>query len=369
MSWWKRVDRYQRKHRWAGFPLGVVYKFGDDQGNYLAALITYYAFLSLFPLLLLGTSILGFVLQGNPDLQRQILESALSRFPVIGDDLRQPGGLQGSGLAAAIALLVALYGSLGVATATQNALNIAWAVPRNRRPNPIMARVRSVFLLAFSGFAILVTTFVANARAGISAFGADVRPGVAFLIGLTTVLINGAVFSTLFWLAAAHKHRLVQDIPGGLFVSVVWQLLQYVGSAYVSRIIQDQSAVAGTFAIVIGMLAWIYVGAMAVVLGIELNVVHAKKLYPRALLTPFTDNVDLTEADRRVYTGYAQAQGHKGFQSVDVTFNESLRERKREAKPTKPPTKPTKRRRAAAVRADDKESATERLDTDSDALS
>lgn len=323
------MDGYQRKHRWAGFPLGVVYKFGDDQGNYLAALITYYAFLSLFPLLLLGTSILGFVLQGDQDLQRSIVESTLARFPVIGDELRQPGGLQGSGVAVLVGVLASLYGSLGVATATQNALNIAWAVPRNRRPNPIMARVRSLVLLAFSGLAILATTVIANATAGISALGGNLRPGAALLITGATVLINGGIFSVLFWLASAHKHPFRNDVPGGLFVAVVWQLLQYVGSAYVSQIVQDSSAVSGTFAIVLGMLAWIFVGALAVTFGIEFNVVHAKHLYPRALLTPFTDNVDLTEADRRVYTGYAQAQGHKGFQSVDVTFDESIRARRR----------------------------------------
>src|SRR5262245_45878450 len=71
-SWWKRFDQFQRKHRAAGFPIGVVYKFGDDQGNYLAALLTYYAFLAIFPLLLLASTILGFVLQGDPDLQQEI---------------------------------------------------------------------------------------------------------------------------------------------------------------------------------------------------------------------------------------------------------------------------------------------------------
>lgn len=325
MSWANRVDTYQREHRWAGFPLGVIYKFGDDQGNYLAALITYYAFVSLFPLLLLGSSILGFVLQGNPDLQQQILDSTLARFPVIGTDLQQPGGLKGSGVAVAVGAIVSLYGALGVANATQNALNIAWAVPRNRRPNPIMARMRSVVLLSVAGLAILATTVIANVAAGVSALGGGLEPGIRLLITAGTVVVNAAIFTVLFRMAAAHDHRFRQDIPGGLFVAVVWQLLQLVGSAYVTRVIRDSDATSGTFAIVLGMIAWIYVGALAVTFGIEVNVVHAKQLFPRALLTPFTDNVDLTDADRAVYTGYAQAQGHKGFQSVDVSFDESLR--------------------------------------------
>jgi membrane protein len=337
VSWWKRVDEYQRGHRWAGVPLGVVYKYADDQGNYLAALITYYAFLSLFPLLLLGSAVLGFVLQGDDSLQRQILDSTLARFPVIGDDLRQPGGLKGSGLAVVVGGLTSLYGGLGVATATQNALNIAWAVPRNRRPNPIMARLRSVVLLGFSGLAIVATTLIANVTAGVSAFGGNLGPWLELLITLATIALNASIFAVLFWLAAAHEHPVRSDIPGALFTAVVWQLLQYVGRAYVSKIVHDSSATLTStndfFAVVLGMLGWIYLGAIAVMLGIEVNVVLARRLYPRALLTPFTDNVDLTDADRTVYTGYAQAQGHKGFQSVDVTFDESGRRRNESAEP------------------------------------
>ncbi|MGW1590183.1 hypothetical protein [Streptomyces sp. NPDC002386] len=64
-----RLDRYQRRHRWAGVPLAVVYKFFDDQATYLAALLTYYGFVSLFPLLLLLVAILSGALHGNPRLQ------------------------------------------------------------------------------------------------------------------------------------------------------------------------------------------------------------------------------------------------------------------------------------------------------------
>ena len=221
-----------------------------------------------------------------------------------------------------------LYGALGVAQATQNALNIAWAVPRNRRPNPIMARLRSVLLLAVAGLAILLTTFIANVGAGIAALGGNLETSLSWLLTLGTMIVNGGIFTLLFWLAAAHRHSVLKDVPGGLFVAAIWQVLQYSGTAYVSSIVKDSSATAGVFAVVLGMMAWIYLGALAVIFAIEINVVLGKRLYPRALLTPFTDNVDLTDADRAVYTGYAQAQGHKGFQSVDVTFDDSFRRRR-----------------------------------------
>ena len=94
-SWWhgvvQRLDHLQRRHTPAGFPIAVVYKYVDDQGSYLAALVTYYGFLSLFPLLLLLSSLLGFALQGDPHLQQQILRSTLSQFPVIGTSSAPPG--------------------------------------------------------------------------------------------------------------------------------------------------------------------------------------------------------------------------------------------------------------------------------------
>jgi len=131
------VDAYQRDHRWLGFPLAVSYKFGDDQGAYLTALITYYGFLSLFPLLLLLVTVLGFVLQGDPDLQARLVDSTLAELPIIGSQLRENvHSLRGSGVGLAVGIVGTLYGCLGAAGATQNAFNRAWAVPRNERPTP-----------------------------------------------------------------------------------------------------------------------------------------------------------------------------------------------------------------------------------------
>ena len=127
-----RFDAYQRRHRWLGVPIAVVYKFIDDQGGYLAALITYYGFLSLFPLLLIFSTVLGFLLPANPALQQQLIDSALGQFPIIGDQLgstAQP--LRGSGWGRRSGSGGAL-GGLGVAVAIQNAFNQVWGVPVHR---------------------------------------------------------------------------------------------------------------------------------------------------------------------------------------------------------------------------------------------
>jgi uncharacterized BrkB/YihY/UPF0761 family membrane protein len=100
----------------------------------------------------------------------------------------------------------------------------------------------------------------------------------------------------------------------------MWQGLQSLGGAYVGHVIAKASDMNAVFALVLGLLALLYIASVMAVIGLEVNVVLARRLFPRALLTPFTDAVDLTDADRRAYADYAKAQRHKGFQRVRVTF-------------------------------------------------
>ncbi len=132
-----------------------------------------------------------------------------------------------------------------------------------------------------------------------------------------TALMRHATSVRMPWRTAA---------PGGVAVAVMWQLLQYFGGLYVSHVIAKANAMNSVFALVLGLVGLIYIAAVMAVLGLQVNVVLAKHLWPRALLTPFTDNVDLTAADRRAYAGYAKAQRHKGFQSVEVSFEKEPEE-------------------------------------------
>ncbi len=313
-----RLDRLQRRHPAAGFPIAVVYKYVDDTGPFLAALITYYAFVSLFPLLLLSTTILGFVLAGNPELQQQVLDSALSQLPVVGEQLGDPQGLGGGTLGVVIGVLGALYGGLGVAQAVQHMMNTAWTVPRNDRPNPILARGRSLLLLATAGVAVLGTTALSTiGTGGAGSFGMLMR----ILVLVASVLINAVVFTFAFRLATTRSLTVRDVLPGALIAAVLWQLLQTFGVTYVSRVMDSASAVNGVFALVLGLLAFLYLAAFFGVLCVEINVVRVDRLYPRALLTPFTDAVDLTPGDKRSYTGKAKAERLKGFETVHVTFD------------------------------------------------
>ena len=315
-----RADEFQRRRAVAGFPLAVIYKFFDDQGNYLAAVVTYYSFVAIFPLLLIASSIFGFVLQGDPHLQKQLLNSALSQFPIVGTQLGKPGGVQGSTSAVVIGVLTALYGVLGLGQAAQNIVNVVWAVPRNSRLNPVLSRISSLGLFALAGLTVLVVTLLSSAGSHLNLFGGDVDRGVSWLFNALAIAVNAAVLSEMMRWAIARRQSFRAMLPGGLTIAVLWQLLQWAGGAYVSHVIRKAGDMNGVFAVVLGLVALLYIASVMAVVGAEVNVVLARRLYPRALLTPFTDAVDLTDADKRAYADYAKAQRHKGFERVRVTF-------------------------------------------------
>lgn len=321
MSGIERLDRFQRRHRWAGFPIAVVYKFLDDQGNHLAALVAFFGLLSLFPLLLLLSSLLGFVLDANPDMQQQILRSTLGQFPVIGDQLKTTG-LRGSGAGVIIGVLGSIYGALGVAQAVQNMMNVAWGVPRNRRPNPLLARVRSLLLLATAGVAVITTTLLSAFATSADAFGANgLTVGLRIVTTMAAVLVNAAIFMLAIHIATARDLRWRDSIPGAMGAALAWLALQSFGALLVGHVLKNATAVNAVSGLMLGLAVWFYVAATTLVVCVEVNVVRAKRLWPRALMTPFTDDVDLTRGDRRSYSDAAKAQRLKGFENVDVTFD------------------------------------------------
>jgi membrane protein len=324
MSAAQRLDELQRRRPGLGFPLAVLYKFFDDQGTYLAALIAYYAFVSLFPLLLLFTTILGFVLAGHPHFQQQVVNSALSDFPIIGPQLGASAhSLSGSGAAVVVGILGSLYGGLGVAQSTQNALNKIWAVPRRARPNPIKARLRSLALLGLLGGGILITTLLTGITTGAGVLNTGFGPLSRLLAIVLAVLVNLGVFLVAFRILTARDLSWRQIRTGAVIAAVGWEVLQLLGTYYLSHKLKGASQVYGVFGLVLGLVAWLALEALVVVLACEINVVKVDHLYPRSLLTPFTDNVALTSADQRAYTSYAKTEQHKGFEQIDVSYGDS----------------------------------------------
>ncbi len=310
-----RFDAFQRRHPVLGFPLGVAYKFLDDFGGYLAALITYYGFLSLFPLLLLFSTILGLVLEGYPQWQERILDSAISEFPIVGDELRTTGTLSGSPIGLVVGSLAAIYGGLGVGQALQYAMNTAWMVPRNSRPNPFLSRARGMLMILTAGVAVVATSVLTQVASRLVEGRWE-----AWAIDLGSIVLNTGVFVLLFIVATARPLTPREVLPGALIASVLFLVLQNVGVDYVGTVVARASDLNSVFAIVFGLLVFIYSNALVILLCVQINVVLRERLWPRSLLTVFTDGVVLTDADRRAYQGQAKAQRLKGFQEISVGF-------------------------------------------------
>ena len=311
-TWVARVDRFQRSHTWTAFPYAVVKKFGDDEAGDLAALIAYYGFLSLFPLLLALITALGFALGGHPNLQAKVLHSTLGQFPVLGDQLqRNVHSLHGSGVALAIGLGGSIYGGLGVTRAAQKALNQVWAVPRKSRPGFLPALGRSLLLLVVVGGGILGTTVLTGIGAGRSVLG----PGLRVATFAASTGLNVALFAVAFRLLTARDVAWGDLVPGAVVAAAAWQVLQTLGGYYVGHQLKGMSQTYGFFAIVLGLLSWLYLEAQIVLLAAEVNVVRAGRLWPRSLGQP-----ELTTADERAYTAYAEVEERTPGEDVHVEF-------------------------------------------------
>jgi membrane protein len=276
----RRFDEFQQRKPALALPLGVVKKFGDDEGGSMVSLIAYRAFFSLFPLLLLMTTILGYVLAGNEELRTEVVNSTLSQFPIIGNQLRG-GTLQGSGIALAVGIVGSLLAGLGVVLETEQTFNRCWGVPKAAERGFVGSRVRAIGLLVVLGGLAVVATVVSGLAAG----GASFLGGSGKVAGLViATALNLFVFGAVFRLLTTDTVETRSLMPGVIVATVGWEILQVAGGWYIAHEVKNASAVYGTFALVIGLLAWIHLGAMFVVLGAETNVVRTRKLWPRSLL-------------------------------------------------------------------------------------
>jgi membrane protein len=304
------LDRRQQRSPRLRFPAAVLKKFLDDQGGQLAALVAYYGFVSLFPLLLVLVTVLGFVLQGDPGERQRILDSALNQFPLISDQLKLES-LTGSSIGLTIGVLGSLLAGMGVTGATQNAFNRMWSVPFKDRPNFIHAHLRGLGMLAILGTLFIVSTTAAGFVGSASHTAPKVVGGI-----VVAFAFNLALFMTAFKLLTAVEVSWRQLLPGVIVAAVFWQLLQHLGGFYVDHELKHTQPLYGIFAVVLGLLAWLYLGAQLTIFAAEINVVRVRRLWPRSF---FSD--PLLEADRRALTSSAEVEERVHEQNVDVSFD------------------------------------------------
>ena len=242
-----------------------------------AALLAYYGFLTLFPLIMVATTILGFFLQGDPELRTEIVESAVSQIPVLGDQiLNQSGQIGGSLTALVIGLASGLWGSTRAFAALQTALDDAWEVPVEHRPNLVVRRVRSVIgLLVIGGAQIATVTLTSIAG------WADLGSLSRIAIGLGVLAVNIAVVTTMFRYLSAAEVSWTMAWPGGVISGVAYTALQLIGTQVVSRLLSGAHSVYGAFASVLAITGWLLIHAVVSLFAAEINAaIHARRLVP-----------------------------------------------------------------------------------------
>jgi len=201
---------------------------------------------------------------------------------------------------------------MGFTNATQTAFNRIWHVPFKHRPNWIFSRLRGVAMLGLLGTMAIVST-VAAGYVGSASHGAT-----AVVAGIVLAfVINLALFITAFkWLTATDL-RWRDVLPGAIVAAVLWQLLQHLGGYYVDHALKKTGPLYGIFAVVLGLLAWLYLGAQLTIISAEINVVKKRRLCPRSF---FSD--PLLEADRRALTSSAETEQRVDDENVEVTFDD-----------------------------------------------
>lgn len=289
------IDRFQRRHALLGFPLALIKKYSEDEGGYRAALLTYYGFLSLFPLLLVLSSVLKLLLRNNPEASEHIISGVTAYVPVIGNELeRNVHGLGKTGVALVLGLLVTLYGARGVADVLRNGLDQMWEVPHKDRIGFPHGLLRSLGTVIVAGVGLVLTPIITGYLLALGRgwfFHAVASLLTAFLLFWIIVIVAQ--------ISSSRRHPLHKVWLGSLLAAIVLELLQLLGVSIVTRELNRLDSLYGTFAIVLGLLYWIYLQAQVLMYGFEIDSLRVLHLWPRSLRDP------LTEADRHAYQLYA----------------------------------------------------------------
>ena len=311
----RRLDGFQQRHPLIGYPLAVVQKLNDDQGGNLAAVLAWNAFIAVFPLLLVLTTVLGLVLRNRAGLHEQVLHSALTDFPIIGTQLRQNiHSLNRTGIGLAIGLVGTFLGARGVASAAQTAFNSLWAVPYKRRPGFPHNLLRGLALLICFGLGIIATTSLSGLGGGVNVLGIGVRVAAVAL----ALILNVGLFWLAFRLATAAEVASRDLRLGAFLTAIAWQVLQTFGSYLVAHQLRHATQVYGLFGLVLGLASWLYLQALVTLYLVEADVVRTRRLWPRSF---FADK--LTHADKRAFTAYAKTEERKPEEQVDVAFDDN----------------------------------------------
>jgi YihY family inner membrane protein len=272
-----KVDAYQQRHRLPGFIYAVIKKYGDDGAGYWAALLTYYGFLALFPLLMVLTTVAHSVLGSHPDLEQTVLSGVTDYFPILGSQLSDHiHGLKSNGLALFAGIVFSIYGARGVAEVFRRGLRKVWGMESKKTDGFPKELIRSLAIIVIGGLGFLSASIIASLAAA---------AGHGWGFRLASVGINLFI---LFWLfnfliyASLPKHVAFKDTRlGAACAAIGLVILQLLGGYILAQHLKRLDALYSTFAITLGLLFWLYIQSQIIYYANEIAVVSSKKLWPR----------------------------------------------------------------------------------------
>jgi membrane protein len=309
----QRLNYFQQRHKRVSFGYAVLKKFGDDEAAYQGALITYYTFLALFPLLVVATSVIDIIANHNAALQARMVNAISNYFPGFGTQLQDHiHSVHRSGVVLIVGLLFTLYGARGGAAALQHALNHIWLVPRRKRAGFPIAPLKSLAIIIVGGIGLL-------SAAVLSGYATSINHSALFKIvpSLISVALLFGIFLFIYKIGTEAEDVTFGDLAIAAGISAVGiQIIQTLGGYYVTHELKSLSSLYGTFALVLGLLAWIYLQAQLVLYAVEITTVRALHLWPRSL-----DGKELTDGDKLAYSLHAKKEHLVGPEHIDVAYD------------------------------------------------
>jgi len=311
-----RVDDFQQHHKQVAIPIAVFKKFSEDQSTNLASMIAFWAFFSIFPLLLVLVTLLGFLPAGT---KNSVLHQVSSYLPLL--KANSVGGLSGSWWALIIGIGTALWSGSAVVRTVQFAFNSVWEIPYHQRPKFVEKLLRSLLVLSTIGVGLVVSVLITGFVSGTS--NSLHLHWFGHLLGyVIAIALDVALFVAAFRMLTDRDISTKDVLPGALLSGVVFWILQSLSSLIISHYLQNAQSTYGTFATVITMLWWFYITSIVTLLGAQLNVVLKERLYPRGLVNPPD-----TEADHRLYDNFAKERTYHEDEQVETHFADADRKR------------------------------------------
>lgn len=307
----KRLDAWQQRHAPLAFAHAVIKKYGEDNGGYQAALLAYYGFLSLFPLLLVLLTILQIWFHNDPLVRSEVSAGVGHFFPLLGEQLQKEiHGLRSAGVGLAIGLLFTIYGARGAADAFRYALDNMWQIPKNKRAGFPKNLLHSVAILSagVAGFAatIVVSSFTSQF---------DHTWWAKLLANVLGFCILTLVLGYAFRIATLGRIRYRYMLLGSTIAAFVMQLLMSFGGVILTQQMHRLDSLYGTFALVLGLFFWLYLLAQVIIFAAEIDTVRHFHLWPRS-----SSGRLRTEADKHAYKLYAQREKYIEKEHIGVRF-------------------------------------------------